>query len=106
MRLKIILGLSLALFVLLALMFVSSNHKRVQQAKQEARSAEALTETAKEAAETVIARSASDSDIDKIVAQAAKEIENAPNEKAAGDAARAAICRMPNYRNHPSCVMQ
>lgn len=100
------LGVAAALLVWAVLAFSASSHKKAQQAKQDARSATALAETAKDAAATVIARSEANADIDALVAEATKEIENAPNEKAAGDAARAAICRMPNYRERPACKLQ
>ena len=77
--------------------------QKAAQGAQDARSSKAMAETAKDAAETVVARSEADADIDELVTETAKEIDNAPSDEAAGIAARAAICRMPSYRDDPGC---
>ena len=87
---KIISGVMLALIILLAFLWLTRGNK--EQAKQDVRSANAVAETAKDAAKTVIERAGKDATVDDLVEQTAKEIDNAPNDKAAGDAARRAIC--------------
>ena len=76
------------------------------QPKQDARSANATAETAKDVAETVIERASDEATVDDLVEETAKEIDNATSPKAAGDAARAAICRMPNYRDDAACKLR
>lgn len=100
---KIITALALLLAVVTFVLWLKWDD--AEQPKQDARSAKASAETAKETAQIVIDRAESDASVDELVRETAKEIDNAPSPKAAGDAARAAICRMPNYRHDPSCKL-
>ena len=63
----------------------------------------ALAETAQDAAATVIDRAEADASVDALVEQTIQEIDNAPSDEAAGAAARAAVCRLPEYRDDPAC---
>lgn len=94
------------LIVLIAVTQCSGQRQKAAQAGQDARSATATAETAKDAARTVIDRSEADASIDDLVAETTKEIENAETPEAAGNAARAAICRMPNYSADPACKLR
>lgn len=102
-------ALSWAVIVLLVVILLRScgdGRQEAEQAKQDARSNEALADTAEIAVEAVIARAESDATVDQIVAQAIQEIDNAPTDQDAGNAARAAICGLPDYRNDPACRVQ
>ena len=73
------------------------------QGKQDHKEATASTETAKGVAATVIANAEDNASLDDLVTETQKEIENATDSKVSGAAARAAICSMPDYRDHSSC---
>ena len=76
---------------------------KAAQPKQDARSANAAAETAKEAAATVIDRSGKDADIDELVENTAKLIDTLPPAQA-GKEARKAICSLPEYVEDKSCT--
>lgn len=73
------------------------------QGRQDSRSSAALAETAQDAAATVIEQAADEATVDQLVAATMEEIDNAPSDEAAGAAARAAVCRLPEYRADPAC---
>lgn len=73
-----------------------------EQSKQVARSAKASVEAAHEAAQTVIDRAEADSSVDSLVAETARQIDNLPPAEAA-QAARTAICSLPEYKDAPEC---
>lgn len=103
------LAIIVAVILLGAFLFIrscSDGRQAAEQGKQDSRSSEALAETAKDAAATVIAQAEDEASVDDLVAATIEEIDNAPTEQAAGDAARAAICRMPDYRDDPACRVQ
>ena len=72
------------------------------QPKQDARSANAVAETAKETAETVIERAKDDATVDQLVTETAKQIDTLPLPEAA-KAARKAICSLVEYAKDPQC---
>lgn len=76
---------------------------KTAQPKQDARSANAAAQTAKEAAATVIDRSGKDADIDELVENTAKLIDTLPPAQA-GKEARKAICSLPEYAKDKSCT--
>ena len=88
---------------LLALRQCAAHRQQVEQARQDIRSANALSETAKQAARIVIDQAGEEAAIDDLVDQTAKEIANAPDEKIARRAALRAICSLPDYRFDSAC---
>ena len=94
---------TIALIVILALIVRDCQAGRAVQVKQDIRSASAAAQTAQAAAVTVTGRAAADASIDQLVNATILEVENATDTKISGSAARAAICRMPDYRNDPAC---
>ena len=105
-RTMIIIGVALLIGAVLLVRSCADDRQEAEQSRQDSRSSTALAETAKDAAATVIARAEDETSVDELVAATIEEIENAPSDKAAGDAARAAICRMPDYRDDPACRVQ
>lgn len=95
----------IVLILLFAVSQCTGQRKVAEQAKQDARSSNATAETAKDAAATVIKRADEDASVDELIEATAKEIDNAKTPEDAGRAARAAVCRMPNYRNDPTCKL-
>lgn len=99
---KIIAGL--ACLLLIAAFSLWLKWDDAEQPKQDARSANAAAATAKEAAEIAIERSASDADIDDLVENTAKLIDDAATPQEASTRARSAICAMPEYKDDKSCT--
>jgi len=89
--------------ILIFALFTYFQWGKGEQPKQDARSANAAAETAKEAAATAIERSSKDADIDKLVENTAKLIDTLPPEEA-GKEARKAICALPAYAKDKSCA--
>jgi hypothetical protein len=84
------------------------NRQEAAQAKHETLTAGAYTEAAKEAVETIEARSGEEAELKEVVAEAAKDIANAEGSDqaippAARDAALRGACRLPDYRDEPTC---
>jgi len=102
----IIGALVLALVALVAVRSCTGIREVAEQSKQDARSGEALAGAASVAVELVIERADEEATVNELVAEAIKEIENAPSDQAAGDAARAAICGLPNFSDDPACAVQ
>lgn len=98
---KLIAGLIVLSLLLGLYVWATWNHSA--QPKQEARSAKASAETAKETAQTVIDRSESDASVDALVAETARQIDTLPLPEAA-KAARKAICSLSEYKGDPSCA--
>lgn len=101
-----LLAIVAAIALIVAVKSCGSGRDAAEQGRQDTRSGEALAETAREAAATAIARAGEEASVDQLVAAATQEIENAPSDEAAGNAARAAICRLPDYRDDPACRVQ
>lgn len=98
---KLIAGL-----VVLALLFglyAWATWDNAEQPKQEARSAKASADTAKQTAQTVIDRAESDASVDQLVAETARQIDTLPLPEAA-KVARKAICSLSEYEGDPSCA--
>lgn len=98
---KIIVALALMLAVVGIILW--SKWDDAEQPKQDARSANASAETAKQTAQTVISRAESDASVDALVAETARQIDTLPLPEAA-KAARNAICSLVEYRSDPSCT--
>ena len=98
-----IAALLLAVLVLVAVRSCAAGREDAAQGRQDSRDAAALAATAREAAASVTARADEEASVDELVAAAKEEIDNAPTDEAAGDAARAAICSLPEYRDDPAC---
>lgn len=98
---KVITGLVVTLAVISFVLWLTWDD--AEQPKQDARSANAAAATAKVAAETAIQRSADDASVDKLVENTAKLIDTLPPVEAS-KAARAAICRLPEYAKDKSCA--
>lgn len=79
--------------------------KEAAQAKQDVKSADAYASAAKEAVATVTSRAKADTDVDKIVAAATLEIDNAENPVAARAAVIASVCGLRAYSQRPECKM-
>lgn len=103
---KIIMVVVVIAFLLLAFKSCTDGRKAGEQGKQDTRSAAAMAETAKEAAETVIEQAGEEASIDELVSQTQKEIEDATDEKGSRRAAMRAICSLPDYRGDPACKLQ
>ena len=74
------------------------------QPKQDARSANATAEAAKETAATVIERAQEDATVDELVRETAAAIDTAATPQEAKAKARSAICSFPEYRGDPQCA--
>lgn len=98
---KVITGLLVTLAVISFVLWLKWDD--AEQPKQDARSANAAAETAKDAAETAIQRSADDASVDKLVENTAKLIDTLPPLEAS-KAARSAICSLPEYTKDKSCA--
>ena len=70
----------------------TGQRQKAAQATQDARSATATAENARDAVKTVIERSGADMSVDALVRETHKEMDNAENPKASGDRARRAVC--------------
>ena len=98
---KIIAALVFALIIAAVILWFTWDDD--EQPKQDARSANATAETAKETAATVIERAAADATVDELVRETAKEIDNAKTPQEAASKARSAICSFPEYKDAPQC---
>lgn len=99
-----------ALLALASLSMCRNSRQDAAQARQDARTASATTEAAKDAVATVVARSDAEAGLRQVVNEAAKDISNAegsnqPIPPAARDAALRAACRLPNYHDEPACAL-
>ena len=99
---KLVLGAVAIIAIFFLVQYFAWN--KAAQPKQDARSANATAETAKESAEVVINRMGTDAEIDDLVAETALLIENATTPEEAATAARSAICSLPEYAGDPQCV--
>lgn len=99
---KLIAGL--ALLVLIAAFVLWLKWDNAEQPKQDARSANATAETAKETAATVIERAATDATVDELVRETAAAIDGAATPQDAAVKARSAICSFPEYRGDAQCA--
>jgi hypothetical protein len=85
---------------------IGGNHQEVRQAQTEVRSAEAMQEAGQAAVATVLEQAKEEADLKDLVAEAAKEIDNAPNPAAARAAALDAACQLRLYRDDPACQLR
>lgn len=99
---KIIAGLAFVILVSAFLLWLTWDD--AEQPKQDARSANATAETAKETASTVILRAEADATVDELVRATAAEIDGAKTPQDAAAKARSAICSFPEYRGEPQCA--
>ena len=99
---KLIAALVLALLIAAFVLWFTWDD--AEQPKQDARSANATAETAKDVAEIVIKRADDNATVDDLVEATAKQIDDAKTPQEASAAARSAICSMPAYRGGPQCA--
>lgn len=99
---KIIAALVLGLVIVAFVLWLKWDD--AAQPKQDARSANATAETAKETAAAVIMRAESDATVDELVRETAKEIDGAKTPQEAASKARSAICSFPAYQGDPQCA--
>lgn len=102
---------AIAVAVVLIVLLLSINScvnrgKDDAQSKQDVKSADAYAGAAKEAVATVVERAKADTDVDKIVAAATLEIDNAENPVAARAAVIATVCSLRAYAKRPECKVQ
>lgn len=102
---KVAVFVGLIALIVLGVTMCQGGRQKGEQGKQDTRSASAVQETAREAAAIAIEQAGEEATVDQLVAAAKEEIDNAPTDEAAGAAARAAICRLPDYRNDPACQL-
>lgn len=79
---------------------------KAAQAEQTTRSADALSNAAEHAVETVIQSSGRDASIDEVVIRASKDIDNAQDPVAARDAVINSVCDLAEYNNDPACKLR
>lgn len=105
---RVILAVLFVLCIAGALMVHSCTQARQKaaQAQQDSRTASATAQAAKEAVATVVARSDADAEVDEIVSDAAKEIDNAKSPVAARAAAYNALCELQLYARDPACIVR
>ena len=77
-----------------------------EQARQTTRSGEAIAGAAQDAISTLEGREATEKEIDRAVADATKEIDNAKDAAAVRDAVLDALCVQDSHRDDPACVMR
>lgn len=91
---KLITAGLLVLIILFTLNRCDAARKQAAQARQDSAGATATSETAIDAAQTVIERSESDATLDQLVTETQKEIQNATDSKVSRATAANAICGM------------
>jgi hypothetical protein len=99
---RLIAGLAVLLLIVAFVLWLKWDD--AAQPKQDARSANAAAETAKETAATVIDRAEADATVDELVRETAKEIDAAATPQEAAAKARRAICSFAEYKDTPQCV--
>lgn len=82
------------------------DNRAAKQAEQTTRSSDAIATAAEQAVATITNSSNREASVDEVVAQAAKEIDNAPTSSAARAAALNAVCVLPEYRLDPACAVR
>ncbi len=100
---KAIIGLILALALLFSVKSCVDGRKAGEQGKQAEREATAATETARDAAATVISNADENASLDDLVKATQEEIENATDSKVSRATAIDAICRMHNGSKPLGC---
>ncbi|MCJ8159905.1 hypothetical protein [Sphingomonas sp. LaA6.9] len=95
-----------AMILIFAIRGCANGRQDAAQARQDAKGSAALSNAAKGAVGVVVARQGAEANIDAIVDQASKEIENAPNPAAARAATLNAVCQLRLYRERPECQVQ
>jgi len=89
---KLIAGGVILLIIVIGVLWLRGSGK--EQLKQDVRSADAQTETALESAAIVIENAKDGATVDQLVNETVKEMDNAPDDKAAAASARRAICEL------------
>ena len=95
--------IALLAVAVLSVGYCSLNNRAAQQAKQTTRSSEAIADAAEQAVGVVINSNARDTSVDAVVTQAAKDIDNAPDDATRRAAALAAVCSLPEYSRDSRC---
>lgn len=101
-----IIALAVIATVGIGIGYCSLQRTATGQAKQTTRSSEAIADAAEQAVATVINTNEREASVDAVVAQAAKEIDNAPDPATARAAAFRAVCGLPEYSRDPACAVQ
>lgn len=98
--------LMLLAVAVLSIGYCSLKRGEAGQAKQTTRSSEAIADAAENAVAVVINANGREASVDAVVAQAEKEIDNAPDPAVRRAAALRAVCGLPEYRKDPACAVQ
>lgn len=86
--------------------FLFNKNGEVRQAQTTAGSAEAMQEAGKDAVATVLEQADEEVALKELVAEASKEIDNAPTPAAARAATLGAACELRLYRDDPACAVR
>lgn len=100
---RIIIGIVLALILLLSVKSCVDGRKAGEQGKQAQKEATASTETARDAAATVISNADENASLDDLIEATQEEIQNATDSKVSRSTAIDAICRMHNGSKPLGC---
>ena len=103
---KIIGAVAVVLLIVAATTYCSSNNQEAEQHEQNARTAEAILDGVEEAEETLSDNLDEDEQFEQIVESAANEARKQTDEKVSRTIVVAAICELPNYREHASCAVR
>jgi hypothetical protein len=98
--------LALLVAAILSVGYCSLKRGAAEQAEQTTKSSEALADSAEQAVAVVINSNEREASVDAVVAQAEKEIDNAPDPVARRAAALRAVCGLPEYSRDPACAVQ
>lgn len=98
--------LALLAVAILSVGYCSLKRGATEQAEQTTKSSEALADAAEQAVAVVVNANDREASVDAVVAQAEKEIDNAPNPAARRAATVRAVCLLAEYREDPACAVQ
>lgn len=99
-------AIALLVIAILSIGYCSLRRGAAEQAEQTTKSSEALADAAENAVAMVVNANDREASVDAVVAQAEKEIDNAPNPAIRRAAALRAVCGLPEYRQDPACSVQ
>lgn len=84
---------------------IGGSSQKARQGKADTATAEAHSEAASAAVETVLEQAEEEVELQELVTKAAKEIDNAKSPADARRAALAATCELRIYRDDPQCAV-
>ncbi len=102
----IIIALAVAAVAWVSARFLFNKSGEVRQAQTETRSAEAMQAAGQVAVAVVLDQTKEEVALKDLVAEASKEIDNAPNPAAARAATLGAACQLRLYRDDPACQLR